>query len=97
MSQGSFNPNIRFLGHKVCPAAREQTDTHESDYCGHWAPFQGFRIFSFNLSRIGPMQTVGHKNKNRGQLSSTSLQHMIEEHHKIHYSQIEEVFVLTPS
>ena len=27
MSQGSLNPKIRFLGQKVCPVAREQTDT----------------------------------------------------------------------
>ena len=26
MSQGSFNPKIRFLGQKVCPVARRQTD-----------------------------------------------------------------------
>ena len=32
MSQGSFNPKIRFLGQKVCPVARVRTDTHESDY-----------------------------------------------------------------
>ena len=31
MSQGSFNPKIRFLGQKVCPVARPQTDT-QSDY-----------------------------------------------------------------
>ena len=28
MSQGSFNPNIRFLGQKVCPVACLQTDRH---------------------------------------------------------------------
>ena len=27
MSQGSLNPKIRFLGQKVCPVARSQTDT----------------------------------------------------------------------
>ena len=27
MSQGSFNPKIRFLGQKMCSAARLQTDT----------------------------------------------------------------------
>ena len=27
MSQGSFNPKIRFLGQKVCPVARPQTHT----------------------------------------------------------------------
>ena len=26
MSQGSLNQKIRFLGQKVCPVAREQTD-----------------------------------------------------------------------
>ena len=26
MSQGSLNPKIRFLGQKVCPVARGQTD-----------------------------------------------------------------------
>ena len=26
MSQGSFNPKIRFLGQKVCPVARVRTD-----------------------------------------------------------------------
>ena len=26
MCQGSFNPNIRFPGEKVCPVARGQTD-----------------------------------------------------------------------
>ena len=44
MSQGSFNPKIRFLCQKVCPVARPQTqththiDTHESDCWGH--PFR---------------------------------------------------------
>ena len=27
MSKGSLNPNIRFLGQKVCPVACLQTDT----------------------------------------------------------------------
>ena len=43
MSQGSFNPKIRFLGQKVCPVARRQTHTHESDYCGH--PFRVSGVF----------------------------------------------------
>ena len=51
MSQGSFNPKIRFLGQKVCSVARlqtdrqtdTQTDTHESDYCGH--PFRVSGVF----------------------------------------------------
>ena len=42
MSQGSFNPKIKFLGQKVCSVARVQTDRntdrHETDYCGH--PFR---------------------------------------------------------
>ena len=36
VSEGSFNPKIRFPGQKVCPVARVRTDrrtaTHESDY-----------------------------------------------------------------
>ena len=28
MSQGSFNPKIRFLGQKVCSVACDQTHTH---------------------------------------------------------------------
>ena len=47
MSQGSLNPKIRFLGQKVCTAARERTDghtdRHESDYCGH--PFRVSGVF----------------------------------------------------
>ena len=43
MSQGSFNPKIKFLGQKVCSVAREHTDTHESDYCGH--PFRVSGVF----------------------------------------------------
>ena len=45
MSQGSFNPKIRFLGQKVYPVARGRTDTdtHESDYCGH--PFRVSGVF----------------------------------------------------
>ena len=45
MSQGSFNPKIRFLGQKVCHVARVQPDTHthESDYCGH--PFKVSGVF----------------------------------------------------
>ena len=40
---GSLNPKIRFLGLKVCSVAREHTDTHESDYCGH--PFRVSGVF----------------------------------------------------
>ena len=28
MSQGSFNPKIRFLGQRVCPVARSHTHRH---------------------------------------------------------------------
>ena len=56
MSQGSLNPRIRFLGQKLWSVARVQRDRHGQTW--KWllrAPFQGFRIFSFNLSsRIGP-------------------------------------------
>ena len=42
MSQGSFDPKIRFIGQKVCSVARVQTDRHsyrhESEYRGH--PFR---------------------------------------------------------
>ena len=59
MSQGSFNQKIRFLGQNVFSVARGHTDRHESDYSVLWAPFQGFRSFSFNLSsRIGPILTT---------------------------------------
>ena len=43
ISQGSLNPKIRFLGQKVRLVAREQTDGHESDYCGH--PFRVSGVF----------------------------------------------------
>ena len=47
MSQGSFNPKIRFLGQKVCPVARVRrdthTDTHESENRGH--PFRVSGVF----------------------------------------------------
>ena len=61
MSQGSLNPKIRFLGQKVWPVDRgrmdRQTDRHESTI--QTTPFQGFRIFSFNLSsRIGPIHKI---------------------------------------
>ena len=58
MSQGSFNPNIRFLGQKVCSVARAQTDRQTRKWKQR-TPFQGFRFFfkfSFNLSsRSGPI------------------------------------------
>ena len=43
MSQGSFNPKIRFLDQKACHVARGQTDRHESDYCGN--PFRVSGVF----------------------------------------------------
>ena len=53
MSQGSFNPKIRFLGQKVCPVARGRTDIQTRKWL-LWALFQGFRTFPSNLSsRIG--------------------------------------------
>ena len=53
MSQGSFNPEIRFLGQNVCPVARSQTDTQTHRHTDRGYPF---RCFSFNLpSRIGPI------------------------------------------
>ena len=57
MSQGSLNQKIRFLGQTMCSVAREQTDTHrDTRKWLLWAPFQGFRNVSFNLSsRIGPI------------------------------------------
>ena len=58
MSQGSFNTKIRFLGQKVCPVAHSRTDTHTQTEWLLRAPFQGFRIFSFNL--IGPTDHSKH-------------------------------------
>ena len=51
MSQGSFDPKIRFIGQKLCTVARvqthrqthRQTDRHESEYRGH--PFRVSGIF----------------------------------------------------
>ena len=49
MSQGSLNPKIRFLGQKVCPAARGRTDTQTDRHKhtkvtteGTLSGFQGF-------------------------------------------------------
>ena len=44
IAQGSFNPKIRFLGQKVCPAARERTNRQTRNSL-LWGPFQGLRIF----------------------------------------------------
>ena len=55
MSQGSFNPKIRFLCQKMWHVARAHTDRHTDRHTNRhtdtrkvwllWAPFQGFRIF----------------------------------------------------
>ena len=57
MSQGSLDPKIWFLGQKMWPVTRAHTDKNTDRHTEWllWAPFQGFRIFSFNQSsRIGP-------------------------------------------
>ena len=58
MSQGSFNPKIRFLVEKVCPVACLQTDRQtdgQTDRVTTVGTLSGFQDFSFNLSsRIGP-------------------------------------------
>ena len=59
MSQGSFNPKIRFLGQKVCPVARVQTDRRTHTKATTVGTFQGFMILSINLSsRIGPKRPI---------------------------------------
>ena len=58
VSQGSLNPKIRFLGQKVCPVARGQTDRHTHTKVNAedtLSVIQDFMIFYFNLySMIGP-------------------------------------------
>ena len=49
MSQGSLNQKIWFLGQKLCPVARSHTDTQTRKWIQR-THFQGFRIFSYNLS-----------------------------------------------
>ena len=44
MSQGSFNPKIRFLSQKVCPVARSQTDRH-TDRVTTEGTLSGFQDF----------------------------------------------------
>ena len=39
ISQGSFNPKIRFLGQKVCPVARPQTGNPQTIRLGVEAEF----------------------------------------------------------
>ena len=46
MSQGSLNPKIRFLGQKVWPVARAQTDTH-TDRVTTKGTISGFHDFFF--------------------------------------------------
>ena len=61
MSQGSLDPKIRFLGQKMFSVACVQTDTQTQKWLQR-TPFQGFRIFFFNLSsRIGPKNSLGEK------------------------------------
>ena len=48
MSQGSFNPKIRFLGQKMCPVARSRTDgqTHrQTDGVTTEGTLSGFQDF----------------------------------------------------
>ena len=76
MSQGSFSPKIRFLYQKVCSVVRVQTHRQTRKWILR-APFQGFRIFSFNLSsRIGPIisqRTTRHPDKSRHISGLTSI------------------------
>ena len=54
--QGSFNPKIRFLGQKVCPVARRQTDRHKSENRGHPFGVSGF-LSNFPLTyHLGAVQ-----------------------------------------
>ena len=48
MSQGSYNPKIRFLGHKVCPVACLHTDTQthrQTDRVTTVGTLSGFQDF----------------------------------------------------
>ena len=57
MSQGSFDPNIRFIGQKVCSVARMQIDRQTDTKVNTEDTLSGFQEFSFNLSsRIGPIE-----------------------------------------
>ena len=60
MSQGSFNPKIRFLGQKVCPVARPQTHRHTDTHTDtHYSPVAYIpslidsRVFDNVLSNFG--------------------------------------------
>ena len=57
ISQGSLNPKIRVLGQKVCPVARGQTDTHESDYRGH--PFRVSGVFPSTYHQVSAQYPFG--------------------------------------
>ena len=45
MSQGSFNPKIRFLGQKVCPVARGHTDRQTDTKVTTVGTLLGFQKF----------------------------------------------------
>merc|ERR1711923_411027 len=45
MSQGSLNPKIRFLGQKMCPAARERTDGQTHTKVTTEGTLSGFQEF----------------------------------------------------
>ena len=53
--QGSFSPNIRFLGQKVCSVARTGTDRQIQKWKQR-TPSQGFRIF---LVFLQPIHIIG--------------------------------------
>ena len=46
MSQGSLNPKIRFLGQKMCSAARERTDRQTHTKVKTEDTLSGFQDFS---------------------------------------------------
>ena len=45
MSQGSFNPKIRFLGQKVCPVARVRTNRRTDTKVATVGTLSGFHEF----------------------------------------------------
>ena len=49
MSQGSLNPKIRFLGQKMCSAARGRTDTHTHTKVKTEDILSGFQEFFLQL------------------------------------------------
>ena len=66
MSQGSFNPKIRFLGQKVCPVARVQTDGPKSTE-GILSGFQDFFIHPIirDWPNRGHISGVNHSTYNQ--------------------------------